>query len=161
MPSKLSSLFVIYLTLFISMALSIIPWSNSVASFMPNWPILTLMYWCLALPHRVSVGTGFAVGLLLDTLSGNVIGQHALIFSITAFAGHSFYLRIRNYLLWQQSFFSLFFLCLIHTLFLWTSQLEQHSYITLHSYAQPFVSALSWPAIFAVLRLIRRHYNVQ
>ncbi len=161
MPSKLSSLFVIYLTLFISMALSIIPWSNSVASFMPNWPILTLMYWCLALPHRVSIGTGFAIGLLLDTLSGHVIGQQALIFSITAFTCHSLYLRIRNYLLWQQAFFSLFFLCLIHTLFVWISQLEQHSSISLHGYAQPFVSALFWPAVFAVLRRVRRHYNVQ
>jgi len=45
---------------------------------MPSWTLLAFMYWNIALPHKVSVGTGFITGLLFDTLIGSTLGQNAL-----------------------------------------------------------------------------------
>ena len=143
------------------MCLSIAPWSNSIVALMPSWTLLTLMYWSIALPHKVSIGTGWVTGLLFDVLSGSIIGQHALIFSITTFFSHSLYSRLRNYLVWQQAIFILFFLLLMRLISLWISQLDLPLNIDYQYWLQVAISALSWPIIFSILRRVRRRFRVQ
>lgn len=163
MQTKSSGTLALYLSLFAAMGLSIAPWPNSVASIMPNWVLLSLMYWCIALPHKISVGTSWVVGLLVDVLSGSLLGQNALIYSITALFAHKLYLRLRNYRVWQQAIFILFFMLFMQLLSLWISQLESRisSTYTYSYWYQSISSAIIWPIIFLFLRLIRRRFNVQ
>lgn len=161
MHARSSGNVIIYLSLFFSMCLSIAPWSNSIAGLMPSWTLLTLMYWSIALPHKVSIGTGWVTGLLFDVLSGSIIGQHALIFSITTFFSHTLYSRLRNYLVWQQAIFILFFLLLMRLLSLWISQLNFPLNIDYQYWLQVVISALIWPIIFSILRRVRRRFRVQ
>lgn len=161
MHAKSSGGFVIALSLFFSMCLSIVPWPNQIAIWMPNWTLLTLMYWSIALPHKVSVFTGFITGLLLDILTGNLLGQNALIFSTASFFSHALYSRLRNYRVWQQATFVLFFLLLMKFLSLWIDQLLTHTNAGYQYWLQAFSGAMLWPVIFASLRLIRRRFKVQ
>ncbi|MDX2426080.1 MAG: rod shape-determining protein MreD [Cycloclasticus sp.] len=161
MHARSSGSLIIYLSLFFSMCLSITPFSNPIAAQMPSWTLLTLMYWSIALPHKVSIGTGWLTGLLFDVLSGSLIGQHALIFSITTFFGHTLYSRLRNYRVWQQAIFILFFLLLMRLLSLWISQLNYPLETDYLYWLQVVTSALIWPLIFSILRLVRRRFRVQ
>ena len=161
MQAKSSSWFVIILTLFFSMCLCVAPWPDHLAILMPNWTLLTLMYWSIALPHKVSIFTGFIVGLLFDVLTGSLLGQQALIFSIAAFFCHSFYSRFRNYRIWQQSIFILLFLFSITLLSLWIGQFALHTGYSYQHGIQVLISALSWPIVFASLRFVRRRFRVQ
>ena len=74
----------ILLTFAAAMLLTIIPLSDGFRALRPDWVALTLIFWCLALPDRVSVGSGFIAGLLLDVLTGTLLGQHALALSLVA-----------------------------------------------------------------------------
>jgi len=161
MRAKSSGSYIVYLTLFFSMCISVLPWSNTVATLMPNWTLLTLMYWSIALPHKVSIGTGFITGLLFDVLTDSLFGQHALIFSIATFLSHTLYSRIRNYPVWQQAVFILFFLFLMQLLSLWIIQFAPHIDTNYLYWLHAFTSALCWPIVFAVLRLTRRRFSVQ
>jgi len=161
MRTKSSGTLALYLSLFTAMALSIVPWPNTVASIMPNWVLLSLMYWCIALPHKVSVGTSWTVGLLVDALSDSLLGQNALIYSIAALFAHKLYLRLRNYRVWQQAIFILVFLLFMQLLSLWISQLANTRGSGYTYWYQPVSSAIVWPIMFLLLRLVRRRFNVQ
>lgn len=142
------------------MCLSVLPWSNTLAYLMPNWVLLTLVYWCIALPHKVSVGTGWTSGLLVDALSGSLLGQNALIYSLAAFLAHKLYLRLRHYHIWQQATFILFFLLFMQLLALWINQLSEQQYNNYRYWYQPISSAIIWPFVFLLLRTIQRQFKV-
>lgn len=76
---------VIVATLLVAATLDVMPWPEALAWFRPQWLVLALIYWTLALPHRVGVFWGLCVGLLQDTLLDSPFGQHALALVLTCY----------------------------------------------------------------------------
>jgi len=86
---------IIAITFLISLVLSILPMPESLQLYRIQWTALVLIYWCMAVPERVGVGAGFLVGLLLDILTGTLLGQHALGLSVISFITIKTYRRVR------------------------------------------------------------------
>jgi rod shape-determining protein MreD len=68
----------------------------------PEWVALTLLYWCIALPHRIGIFTALLLGLLIDALEGAVLGQNAFSLTVPALCALLLYQRLRVFSLWQQ-----------------------------------------------------------
>jgi rod shape-determining protein MreD len=83
------------LTLLGALILSALPLPDSVAAFRPDWAVIVLIYWSLIAPRRYGLLTALWMGLALDTLSGALLGQHALALLIVVYLSQRFYLRIR------------------------------------------------------------------
>jgi rod shape-determining protein MreD len=94
---------VILLTFLAAAVLSVVPLPSWLQWARPEWMTLTLIYWCIALPHRAGIGTGLLAGIGLDVLEGSVLGQHALALVIVALLALLLYQRLRVYSLWQQA----------------------------------------------------------
>ncbi len=151
---------VVWLTLGVALLLMILPLPEWARAFRPQWAVLVLIYWCLALPHRISVGTGFVLGLLLDVLTGTLLGQHALGLSLVAYLTVQLHARIRVFPLWQQAFAVLVLLVLEHLLSLWVMTAIGQAPPALRYWAIPLVGALLWPWVFVTLRNVRRQFKV-
>jgi rod shape-determining protein MreD len=143
-----------------ALVLSILPWPVWTEQFRPDWVALVLIYWCMALPTRVGVGTAWSVGLMLDVLYGSMLGENALAKSLIAFLAVRFHLQLRMFPRWQQAVVVLLLVAANNLLVLWIKNLAGQAPATWGYLTPSIVSMLLWPWLFVILRDIRRHGNV-
>jgi len=153
-------LYVIYLTLLVGFLLTLMPLPELVQTFRPQWVALILIYWCMALPERIGVGVGFIIGLLLDVLTGSLMGQHALGLSVVAFLTLKLHLRVRVMPLRQQVFTIFILLLVERMLALWSTAAAGYPTPSLWYWVTPLVGMLLWPWIYLILRNIRRRSHL-
>ena len=151
---------VILVSFLIALILSIMPLPVWVQNFRPQWVSLALIYWCLALPQRVNVGTAWTLGVFQDVLTGTLLGQHALGLSIVAFVAVKLHLRIRIFPLWQQSLTIMVLLLLERLLELWVMGATGQPTPTLWYWVPALVGSALWSWVYIVLRDVRRRFKV-
>jgi len=152
--------FIIVLSLTVALVLTLLPLPPWITPYRPNWVALVLLYWCLALPERVSVGIGWSLGLILDVLSGTLLGQHALGLTIITFLAAKLHQRIRLFPPWQQALTVMLFLLLDQLLVLWVNGILGRPPHTWLYWAPSLTGMLLWPWLFAILRKLRRRFRV-
>ncbi len=94
---------VIIITFIVALLLTIVPLPEWARYLRPDWVGLVLIYWCMALPERVGIISGWCAGLLVDLLTGAVLGQHALSLTVVAFLTIRFHQRVRLFPILQQA----------------------------------------------------------
>jgi rod shape-determining protein MreD len=152
---------VIVLSFTVAMMLAIMPLPEGLRAARPDWVGLTLIFWCLTLPYRVSVGTAFIVGLLLDTLTGTLLGEHALALSLVAFVCVRLHQRIRLYPRWQQALTVLVLLMLHQLITLWVDRTIGRPALPLSYWLASLVGMLLWPLVYRILGALRVNFSVQ
>lgn len=151
---------VIWVTLLFALVLSVVPMPKSLELGRPLWVALFLVYWVLTLPHRGGMGVAFVFGLMLDVLSGSLLGQNGLPLLLTVFLVLSLQQRLRMFPLWQQSVVLLVILGLGQLVQLWLNTLVGNRPPTLLFLVPVPVSALLWPWVFVSLQWLRRRLDV-
>jgi rod shape-determining protein MreD len=63
---------------------------------LPDLLALVLVFWNVHQPRRVGIGTAFVLGLAMDVHDGALLGQHALAYTLLAYAA----IAIHRRLLW-------------------------------------------------------------
>ena len=151
---------VILLTLLCAAVLAILPLTRSLSWWRPEWMLLALVYWTMALPHRVGLVTALAVGLLVDVIEGAPIGQNMAALAVVVTLTSLMYQRLRVFTLFQQAAV-IFVLAGIHQLIIQWLQGLQGLAMSGFSFLLPaLTSALLWPLIMPFLRELRRSFRV-
>jgi len=126
----------------------------------PEWVALVLIYWTIALPHRVGILTALVLGILLDALEGAVLGQNAFALVVVTLLSLTLYQRLRVFSVLQQAG-TVFVLIGINQLVCqWVQNLEGVGSPTMLFLLPAVSSALLWPVVLRTLRRLRRHYMV-
>lgn len=154
------SYLIIAISFVVALVLSVVPVPDWAEQFRPDWVGLVLIYWCLATPGRVGIGTGFVVGLLQDVLYGSLLGQYALAKTIIAFLTVRTHLRIRVYPAWQQAIAVLVILAIGQLFIIWVRAVIGKPALGFSYWTPTIVGMVMWPWLFVVLRDIRRRGNV-
>lgn len=152
---------IILASLAVAFLLTSLPLPLWIDRFRPDWLALVLIYWCMALPDRVGIGSAWTVGLVLDAAKGTLLGQHALALAVVAFLTLKMHQRVRVFPLWQQALCVLVFLLIEQLLVSWINGIIGYPP---HDawYLVPAVGGmLLWPWVFIVLRDLRRRYQIQ
>ena len=88
-------------SLAVALLLDFLPWKN--VALVPDFVALVLAFWCVRQPRLVGLGAGWLLGLLIDVGNGVLMGQHALSYSLLAFAAITLSRRILWFPLWGQA----------------------------------------------------------
>lgn len=126
----------------------------------PEWAAVVLLYWVMAVPQQVGMLTAWVLGLLVDSLSGTLLGLHALGFVLVAFVGLSLYERLRMYSLVQQALIVFVAIALARLLGFWVDVLTRGADWTPLILLPALSSALIWPLAFTALRGLRRRFRI-
>ena len=151
---------VIGLSLLFAFILTAIPLPVWASYWRPAWLLIVLIYWCMALPNRVGVGTSWATGVLLDVQQGDLLGQNALGFALVAFIVNRTHLRLRIFTLVQQAVLMLFFTLFYLFISWWIYGIIGVSPRSWEYWMPSITSMLLWPWLFIVLRDVRRKYRL-
>lgn len=147
---------IIVMTIIIAMLLMIVPIADSLRFARPEWALMALIYWAMALPHRVGVGFAWCVGILMDVLMGGALGVDAFSYAFVIYLILRFHLQLRQYPLWQQAF-SIMTLVLVVNI----PTMIMSSTLTAWQVCLPAVTTtLLWPIVYAFLRAVRRTFHV-
>lgn len=154
-------MFLILLTFLIALLLAAMPLPDSLLWFQPEWVYMVLIYWCMALPHRVGVVSGFFLGLCVDLLEGALLGQNALTCSVVAYLALLLYQRLRNYGAWQQAMMvgMLIGICLMISQ--WIQNLTSVAADTVAFLLPALTSTILWPWFFIAMRTLRRRFQIR
>lgn len=152
---------IILLTLLIALMASIMPLPLSVDAFRPDWVLIVLMYWCMALPGRVNIITAWVMGFLLDVLLGSVLGVHAAAMAVAVYIMAENFQKIRNFSIWQQALITGVLAALYHLVVFWLQRFLIDATF-LPSYLYPVITTIIlWPWVFYLLRKVRRHFSIK
>lgn len=151
---------IIAITLLVAALLAIVPNPPWLQWARPEWLALVMLYWCMALPHRVGLLSAAVTGLFQDVLQGAPLGQHGLALLAVALLAALLYKRLRVFSLWQQS--AMVFLIIgIHQLIdQWVQSLQGAAAGSLLFLLPALTSALVWPVVLHLLRALRRYYHM-
>ena len=151
---------IIAISVLVALMLTIVPLPEWLRPYRPEWTVLALIYWGMALPQRVGVGTGWATGLFIDVLKGSLLGQHALALTVVMFLTLNLHQRIRVFPLWQQALAVLVLSGLYQLLVLWFEGITGQRTGGWEYWMPSLIGMLLWPWVFITLRDVRRRFKV-
>lgn len=160
MSERVNAYWIIVASLLLAAVLAVMPLTRSLIWWRPEWILLVLLYWTIALPHRVGLMTALAVGLLVDVMEGAVLGQNMFCLAVVLTFARLMYQRLRVFSPVQQASV-VFVLAGLHQLITQWLQNLQGGGATGFGFLFPALStALLWPLLMPVLRELRRSYRV-
>ncbi len=151
------SIMILMLTFLLAIILMLVKLPESWQMLRPEWPMLVLFYWALALPKRVGVMWGWWIGLLMDILLGTHLGLLAFAYALATYLALKFYLQLRQYPVLQQML-PVFFLVIFVKLIAATMA---PTFVGTLVWGPALVSAVIWPFMFTALRWLRRQFHIR
>ena len=145
----------VLLTMIAAVLLSLLPLPDVLMPFKPYWVAMVVIYWALETHDMIGMGLAFLTGLLVDILSGSLMGMHALSLVIMVFLVKRFRSRLRFFPPWQQAVSVLGLLVNDRIILIWITALLGESMPTWQYWLPPLVGMAIWPWLFLLLDRIR------
>ena len=89
-------------TLVAALLANLLPWSGWLLAIKPDFVALIVLHWCILQPRRAGFTVAMLFGLSMDVADGSLLGQHALSYSMLAFAGIVLHRRVLSFTMKDQ-----------------------------------------------------------
>jgi len=146
----------IILTLVAALLANLLPWSGWAMWLIPDFVALVVLYWCIEEPRKIGFLAAWSLGLLMDIAEGSLFGQHALAYSILAFAGIALHRRVQRFSLAPQILHVIPLLLFTDLVVLLVRALAGADFPGYAYFLGSFTGAALWPALYYLLKLPQR-----
>ena len=146
----------IALSLIAALLLNLLPWSGVWLWFKPDFVALVVLYWCIEQPRKVGFVSAWMMGLFMDVADGTLFGQHALAYSILAYAGIVLHRRVRMFSGTPQVLHIVLLLLMNDLIVLCIRLVAGADFPGLQYFIGSFVAAALWLPLGALLKVPQR-----
>ena len=108
----------------------------------------------------MNIGIAWMLGLLLDAMSGTVLGEHALALATVAYIAVKLHKRVRTASIWQQSLTLLFLVGIFQTVIFIIQAIVGQTPTSFLYWLPTLTSMIFWPWVFIILRDWRRRFRI-
>jgi len=151
----------IFLSLVAAALLSLLPVPEVLTPFKPYLVAMVIIYWSLETHGIISLGLAFLIGILVDTLTGSLMGMHALSLVVMVFLVQRFRSRLRFFPPWQQALSVLGLLVNDRIILIWISVFLGEPLPTWKYWLPPLVGMALWPWLFLGMDRLRSRVRRQ
>lgn len=146
----------IFFTLIVALLLNLLPWSGAWLWIKPDFVALVVLYWCIDQPRKVGFAGAWLLGLFMDVADGTLFGQHALAYTILAYAGIVLNRRVRMFAMTPQVLHVIPLLLVNDLIVLAIRALGGADFPGFQYFLGSFVAGALWPVIAVLLKLPQR-----
>ena len=136
------------------MALRILPLPARFETINPDWVLLVLLYWVMTTPDRIGIFNAWAIGLLVDVLTGRLLGQYALAYALTCYICIKIHKRLQYSALLQQAIMIFLILLLSQSLLFWTENIQSPTSFQIAFWLPVITGTICWPLVYVLFRSI-------
>ncbi len=151
LPARVSTILISFA---VALVLELLPWWD--LRYVPDFVALVIAFWCIRQPRMVGLGAAWALGLVMDTANGALLGQHALSYSILAFIAITLSRRVLWFGIGQQALHVAALLLLCEAVSLFVRMMAGAAFPGWAVFVGPLLGALLWPVITALLLMPQR-----
>ncbi|MCX7182521.1 MAG: rod shape-determining protein MreD [Nitrosospira sp.] len=118
----------------------------------PDFLALVILYWNIYHSKQFGMGAAFSMGLLMDVSEANVLGQHAMAYSVMIFFVSTLCQRFQMFRLPEQIFQIGLLLLAAESLILLIKLLNGAQFQDWNFFFASLIGALFWPLLVFFLR---------
>ena len=143
-------------TLIAALIINFLPWSGPLLAMKPDLVALIVLYWCIQQPHKLGFAAAWLMGLMMDIADGSLLGQHALAYSVLAFAGIVLHRRVLRFTLRNQILHVIPILLLSDLIMLVVRMLAGADFPGFNYFTGSLIAGALWPVMCFLLKLPQR-----
>jgi rod shape-determining protein MreD len=137
----------VYFSTLAALLLQLLPFSGLLLQIKPDFLLLALLFWLLRAPHVCNVGVAWSAGIMMDLVSGDLFGQNALAYALTAFLAVMYQRRLILFTALQQSAYVFLLLFVNQVILLMLRSFSGAEYFGLVYFMPSFTGILLWSAV--------------
>ena len=149
-----SCLLLIWFTIAVALLASLIKMPESMAAYIPNYVVMVLLYWVMATPEKVNVGTGWITGLFMDLLLGSTLGIHAALMAFVVWMVAGMFSNSRYYSLIQKTIVVGTVNFIGQFLFYWVEHIFGLVSVNYDNLWSGFATVILWPVTYVILNFL-------
>jgi len=146
----------IVITLIAALLANLLPWSGAALWLKPDFVALVVLYWCIEQPRKFGFIAPWLLGLFMDVADGTLFGQHALSYSMLAYAGIVLHRRVLGFTGTAQVVHVVILLLMNDLIVLAVRALAGADFPGFQYFIGSFVAGALWLPLGALLKLPQR-----
>lgn len=143
-------------TLVVAVLMNLLPWNGWGFWVRPDFVVLVLLYWCIDQPRKIGFGVAWLLGLTMDVSDGSLLGQHALAYTLVAYAGIALHRRVQRFSITPQALHVVPLLLLNDVIVLLIRFAAGSDFPGYWYFFGSVIGGLLWPALSFLLKLPQR-----
>ena len=149
---------IILITIILGLFLTLI--TLPLGYYAPEWMLLVVIYWAIAMPSNSKMFLAFLSGIILDIVFGQALGVSSLFYVVLIYLFLRLYNSLRYMTIAQQAVVLFFFIFIKQHLLVWLYYIIDRNIDYQALLIGSIISAFVWPLIYYTLRFVRRKFHI-